>query len=166
MGRWFYSKKDTVEDYRALRISRLKTWGYLSNGGRFGSVTWSWGNEARSGISVLTSISGKSGTARLMYTNTNSWTGEKIDLDYQVQLVTTPCNYGDFRWWFICPLIKNCCPCNRRVGVLFLGVGKYAGCRHCYDLTYTSCQDSHKFDALARSMGLPNETALKRAMGW
>jgi len=50
------------------------------------------------------------------------------------------------------------------LGVLYLA--KYAGCRHCYDLTYESCQESHKFDSLAQRMGLPNEKALKRALGW
>jgi hypothetical protein len=28
--------------------------------------------------------------------------------------------------------------------------GRYFGCRHCYDLTYTSCQESRKYDGLAR----------------
>jgi hypothetical protein len=26
--------------------------------------------------------------------------------------------------------------------------GDYYGCRHCYNLTYQSCRDSHKFDGL------------------
>ncbi|MCE5199571.1 hypothetical protein LLG39_11415 [bacterium] len=31
--------------------------------------------------------------------------------------------------------------------------GKYFGCRQCYNLTYTSCNDSHRFDGLFRLMG-------------
>ncbi len=31
--------------------------------------------------------------------------------------------------------------------------GIYFGCRQCYKLTYESCQESHKYDGLWRSMG-------------
>jgi hypothetical protein len=45
--------------------------------------------------------------------------------------------------------------------------GRSVGSRHCYDLTYTTCQESHKYDGLARmlarNMGCDFETA-KRAM--
>ena len=30
----------------------------------------------------------------------------------------------------------------------------YFGCRHCYELTYASCQESHTYDGLFRRMGL------------
>jgi hypothetical protein len=33
--------------------------------------------------------------------------------------------------------------------------GRYFGCRRCYDLTYTSCQESHKYDKLYRDLGAP-----------
>lgn len=143
-----FNKKSTVDDYRTLSISRLKKWGYLSNSSLYGTVTWSRGGEVISSIGISTRLSEIAGTARLMYANTQLCTNEKTDLDYQVQLVTTSCYFGGIRWWFRCPLSG----CGRRVGVLYLG--KYAGCRHCYDLTYQSCQDSHKSDWLAYMMGM------------
>ena len=40
---------------------------------------------------------------------------------------------------------------NRRVLKLYLGGGKYFGCRHCYCLTYESCQEHDaRVDALRR----------------
>ncbi len=40
-------------------------------------------------------------------------------------------------------------PCERRVGKLWLPPGAiYFGCRHCYGLTYRSCQESHKRDRM------------------
>jgi hypothetical protein len=30
--------------------------------------------------------------------------------------------------------------------------GRYFGCRRCYDLTYRSCQESHKYDSLYRTL--------------
>jgi len=39
------------------------------------------------------------------------------------------------------------------VGKLHLpGRARYFGCRHCHDLTYTSCQESRKRDAFYRYM--------------
>jgi hypothetical protein len=35
------------------------------------------------------------------------------------------------------------------------GGGKHFGCRHCYDLTYTSCQESHKYDSCLAAVGAP-----------
>jgi hypothetical protein len=29
---------------------------------------------------------------------------------------------------------------------------RYFGCRHCHDLTYTSCQESHKYDGVYRRL--------------
>lgn len=45
-------------------------------------------------------------------------------------LAQTPCYFGGFRWWMLCPT------CNRRVGKLYL-IGQYK-CRNCHDLTYRS----------------------------
>ena len=54
-----------------------------------------------------------------------------------VELTWTPCNYGGKRPWFICPATG----CGRRVAVIY-GAGRYFACRHCYDLTYASQQES------------------------
>jgi hypothetical protein len=83
------------------------------------------------------------------------WTATKEEesASYRVGLTTTRPRFGGLRWWFVCPLVKNDVPCGRRVGKLYLPPGgRYFGCRTCYDLTYTSCQESHKYDGLFRLM--------------
>ena len=76
---------------------------------------------------------------------------EKLRLDYRVELTTSRPNFGGLRWWFICPLMINRRACKRRVGKLHLPPGaRYFGCRACHQLTYTSCQESRKWDGLAR----------------
>lgn len=159
MGRWFYNKKDTVSGHHAIDIRKLREWGWLK-GFTCGTLRWSRGGEETGSMDISIDIRTRQGNVWLNYAHNKT-----ESLNYQVQLVTTACNYGGFRWWFLCPLIRNGYPCQRRVGVLYVA-GKYAGCRYCYDLTYESCQDSHKFDFLAQSMGLPNEKALKRVLGW
>ena len=160
MGRWFYSKKDTADGHKSISVKKLKEWGYSAQGWRSGTFTWSRHGEQVGSMGVSVEIQGQIGAMRLTYTY-----DETEQLNYEIKLVSTPCHYGGFRWWFICPLIHDGYPCQRRVGVLYLA-SKYAGCRICYDLTYQSCQDSHKFDALARRIGSPSETALKQALGW
>jgi len=88
----------------------------------------------------------------LFYTHTDRYTGEEKKLEYKVDITTTPCHLGGVRYWFICPLWN----CGRRVGKLYLPSGaKYFGCRHCYDLTYTSCQEhDSRIDALLRNPDL------------
>ena len=53
------------------------------------------------------------------------------------------CNFGGYRWWFICPLVVNGNVCGRRVGALYLGGEEYFGCRHCYNLTYECQKESY-----------------------
>lgn len=62
-----------------------------------------------------------------------NWHGEEVS--QEIFLDWTTCNYGGRRPWFICMA------CGRRVAKIYLGGKKFA-CRHCYNLTYTSCQES------------------------
>lgn len=64
-----------------------------------------------------------------------------------IPVTTTPCYYGGVRYWLRCPAVTDGLLCENRVGVLYLPPGGTVfGCRHCHDLTYESCQQSHKYD--------------------
>ena len=64
-----------------------------------------------------------------------------------IPITTTPCFYGGVRYWLRCPAVSKGLLCENRVGVLYLPPGgSVFGCRHCHDLTYESCQKSHKYD--------------------
>ena len=107
---------------------------------------------------------------RLYYTQTDSSTKEKTELDYKIELAATPCNFGGKRYWFICPLVIDKKPCKRRVAMLYLPPGRqYFGCRHCYNLPYESCRESHKRDRLYRIIGgdIPGglSKAVRRSLG-
>jgi hypothetical protein len=141
MGRYYWSKKDTVEDSRSVSISFLKKHGYFSEPCSM-SGTLSWKNcfgEETGSISVFVSTMYEDSYVRFYYTVTDRSTGEKTDYDYKVQLTTTPCNLGGVRYWFICPLAKNGIYCGRRVAKLYKAPGaNLFGCRHCYNLSYES----------------------------
>ena len=61
--------------------------------------------------------------------------GEWEDVEQDISFDRTQCNYGGVRTWFLCS------QCFRRVAILY-GTGKYFLCRHCYNLTYPSQQES------------------------
>jgi hypothetical protein len=122
-----YNKKTSAEDCRQIDINRLKKDGCLRSGNVF-TTTWtsSMGNKNSIQSFVFRDH------IRITYCITR-FTGEKVDVDYNVNLTWTPCNFGGERLWFICPG-KNC---ERRVGKLYMG-DKYFLCRHCNKLTYES----------------------------
>jgi len=158
--RWgTHRKKTTVEECKILTISLLIDGiNYvIENDYEWrGNVSWSCEGEPRGKISCLVYLENETPKLKLQYTFTKS--GK--EMDYTVQLTYSTLHWGTKRWWFICPLIKGGRICNRRVGKLYLSPGyDYFGCRHCYELTYTSCQESHRFDSLYASMaGMMNIT--------
>jgi hypothetical protein len=91
-----------------------------------------------------------------------SATGESVA--YGIRMVSTPCQLGGVRWWFICPLSKGGTGRGRRVRKLYLR-GKYFGCRHCHALTYTSTResDSRVYAALRAGMHLRGAGDLRGA---
>lgn len=138
--------KAIAEQSNALSIFWLKKYGYLNSGWRSGGIKWIYrmsGNESNIGFTVT--INGSEGdNIKLQYSHTSRETGEKKSMDYEVELTTTPCNYGGKRYWFICPLTKNGRRCGRRVGVLY-SIGKWFGCRHCGEIAYDAQMSGGKF---------------------
>ena len=61
----------------------------------------------------------------------------------RIPLTPTVPYFGGLRWWFRCPL------CGRRVRKLYMpDDDRRFACRCCFQLTYDSCQDSHRWDRL------------------
>ena len=116
-----------------------------------GNLNWSCNGKPSGNIGYIVYLKNGYPEITLQYTIVKS---EK-EMDYPIKLTTTNLYWGDKRWWFICPLVKGGKPCYRRVGKLYLPPGyEYFGCRHCYELTYTSCQESHKYDSLFKKIGM------------
>jgi hypothetical protein len=143
---WRSRKKTVVERCRVLDANRWMREGILK-GGVWQSGSWCWYRDASRkektaaiGYEVNT-LDPAGPWVRLSYT----FTATQQQFDYRVELTTTRPRFGGLRWWFVCPLVVQGCPCNRRVGKLYLPAGgRYYGCRRCYNLTYTSCQQHDK----------------------
>lgn len=145
MGRWYgYGEKTELDGLLKLDAAKLNKWNYFA-GYRSGSLSWTHsGSGQKSSISISVDTMSDYPHARLWYTVTDGWTGEKRDKDYKVELVSTPCHFGGKRWWFICPLVVNGYVCGRRARTLYKG-GDYFGCRVCQRLCYSAQNENHRY---------------------
>lgn len=149
------NKKTTIEQSLTFSVGnfhrRKRTKGS-------GGITWTWWSGNTFSLAYIFSFHG-SPVLTLKY----SWgTGENIEIPLRLQSTST--NFNGSRWWFTCPLIDRGVPCNRRVGKVYLPPGaKYFGCRHCHNLTYRSCQESHQGERILGGRSLENR---KKRLAW
>ena len=153
-GRYADTYDFTIEDCLRIDVNWLKRGGYLKTGCHISSTLhWSQNGRPIGSIGFESRLDLNPPYVRLHYT----W-DKTEQISYQVHLTRTRPNYGGVRWWFVCPGMR----CGRRIGKLYKPPdSKYFLCRTCQHLTYTSCRESHQFDAhyalLARNVGTTPE---------
>jgi hypothetical protein len=160
MGRYRYGSKQEADSLKQVNVSFLKLHGFLRSYFMSGAITWSRNGKKTGAVSIQSHIDDNEQYIRFFYTETDRDTEEKKDFDYKIPLITTPCYFGGFRYWFRCPWYANGVYCGRRVGVLYLG-GKYFACRHCYGLTYASRKISGFEKAFGRVISMPELDEMK-----
>lgn len=136
-------KKTRVERCWTLSTSELRTVFKPTTGFCSGRLEWR-NAEGEATCSIGFEFSQQpSPTFTIFYSAIRQEPKEQQDLRYPIELVTAPCRFGGRRYWFICPAVKNGVPCRRKVMKLYLPPGQtiYFACRHCYELTYRSCQE-------------------------
>ncbi len=105
----------------------------------------SWGENASHGsISYELCLTPDYPRLHLSYVIGSDYSEEKKEIKYMVPIIQTDCYFGSTRFWFQCSLYKNGERCGRRVGVLYKA-GEYFGCRHCYELTYSSRNENRRY---------------------
>jgi len=167
-GRWGWrDKKTTVEECLTLTAGKLARDGVIARSSGSGWLSWTSTTTGEQTASAGYSREGNDDLVvlRLRYT-VGRRDGEKQDIEVPIVIQTTPSAVGGIRWFFTCPLIVNGRSCGRRVGKLYLPpVARYFGCRHCHDLTYTSCQESHRLNTLFRPLAWNTEDDVKLVKG-
>jgi len=150
MGRDPYSDRLTVEQCKSISTKVLKQNHLLNGDVRLSACSW----KQNEGIAIVISTVKGDEYIRFVYIETNRQIAKKTKRDYKAHLTWTLCFFAGRRWWFICPMEIDGEDCNRRVGVLYLPNGKSFGCRHCHNLTYRSCQESHQYDSFFMKIGV------------
>ncbi len=151
---WRPPKKPVVERCLFLDANRWTREGILKSGVCHAG-SWGWTYPGGKGFSVryeVNTLDPGRPVLRLAYSWAWAGSEELHSASYALRLTTTRPHFGGLRWWFVCPLVADGRPCNRRVGKLYLPPrARHFGCRHCHSLTYTSCQHHDKrVDALRR----------------
>jgi len=135
--------KNTADDLNQISVSVLNRHHFFS-GWKSGTMDWTISSgceEQKNSVNLAVSTENGNGYLRIYYTQTNRSTDERVKFDYKIPLTSTPCRYGGRRYWFTCPWYRNGIYCGRRVGSLYLGGDQFA-CRHCYNLTYKTRNQS------------------------
>jgi hypothetical protein len=148
-GDWYrFNKKPTVGECRSVDVRRLHREELLKPGQLF---SWSWSRAGREVASIGTLVLGEHRPERvvLLFRHKSGLHAEWEDVQEQVELAWTSCNFGGERPWFICPGTG----CGRKVAILY-GPGRYFLCRHCYDLSYQSQRDNKMYRALHRAQDI------------
>jgi hypothetical protein len=97
--------RSTIEDGLVLDLNKLIRDRLFRPGTWSGSLVWSQLDSGRvvASIGYEAHRGDERGWARLRYTTTNTWSGEKTHQDYCIDLATTPQPFGGRRWWWVCP---------------------------------------------------------------
>lgn len=133
------------EDCKSISIFNLRKWGVFKRVYYRGSIYWTIGeNEKRGNVGYELDLEKRN--FKLSYKIRDRNDGEEWrNIEYSIPLLSTPCKYGNVRWWFQCPMHKSGRYCGRRVAKLYLAGGsEYFACRHCYDLAYQSQMEGGK----------------------
>jgi hypothetical protein len=147
-------RRPVVDHGLKLDRYKLQRDGLLSTraGGRvLGSLIWSntATGERVASISYTVDYAAKSLTLHYMTTVRE----EQHEVNDLIWLSVQRTNFGGSRFLFICPR------CMRLAAKLHLPCGAiYFRCRRCYNLTYQSSNESHRFDSLF--WRIPAETRL------
>ena len=150
-------KKITVEQCLTVDINKYIKAGLLHRS--CGELQWCWGEKEIASVSyTLKDIGFRQREPIYVLTLHPSLfrRGRWVPVTQDIPLLTTQLYLGGIRYWFSCP------ECGQRVGKLHLphGGDRFL-CRNCYDLTYESCQECHRFDWFFAQMGIPPKVGMQ-----
>jgi hypothetical protein len=134
--------KPIRESLLPISIYKFKEWGYLNEAYTAGNIYWADAMGYKKDVLFEINLSDK--FFKLKYKVRPFGSGEEYqEIEEKYKITSTPCNYGGKRYWFICPMTSNGKHCGKRVANLYIGSGSnYFACRHCYNMTYSSRNDS------------------------
>lgn len=143
MGRYYYNKRSTTDEYYSIEMPFFTKYGYLKDGITYksGGLIWKTnGNENGSmSFAVTKNDDTNTGYIRVYFTQTDRATQEKKDIDYSIRIIATPCHFGWRRWWFLDP----CSDKPLRCATLYLQSNWAFASRKTLNLAYKSQNDSY-----------------------
>jgi len=139
-----HSRRTTVENCLSLDTNNFSQWGYLKPGDRIGNLTWSRNGNETGSCRFYSHVDDLHASITFNY----NYKGEKHP-DIKVNLCWYSPGFGGRRYLFLCPF------CGRKMRTMHIRGGEIA-CRICHNLSYTSCNENHKYDSLFMRMARSN----------
>src|SRR5262245_14585291 len=117
-----HHKKETVERCITLGVDDLRRQGALVAGeSATDTLVWNYASGGKFRVHYEVDLTDDyQPLVRLSYAWVWTLSRQKESANYIVRLTTTAQRFGGVRWWFLCPLLVQHRPCNRRVGKLHL----------------------------------------------
>jgi len=133
----------TTEESKKIEMKYLKDSGYLC-GWTSRIIQWTINGEPSGKIRIGLAVDHFTDEPHAILNYKTQPCGEDwIDIEYKVEMSSTPCRYGGKRWWFHCPIAR----CGRRCSILYQD-RSYFVCRKCARLSYESQRYSGKYSML------------------
>lgn len=145
MSRYSGGGKTEADDLKRISIYWLNKNLYLT-GYKVGGIKWIYNNTEEQSVGIVVSIKDDDSSLRIHYSLNKN--GSETTYNYKIPIERTLCNFGGFRYWFICPWYKGGIYCGKRVANIYCK-SKYFSCRHCNELTYRS----RKASGISKSLG-------------
>ena len=131
-----YSTRSYTDDYLDLDIRLMNQRGWL-NKSNYQNLSWKRNGQEIGSIKFLVwtrvQFPDDKPSIRVKY-KSRTYGGDWQELNYEIGLETTKCNFGGVRYWFECP------ECHKRACVLYGGT--IFKCRTCHDLVHKSRNES------------------------
>ncbi len=97
--RYYCHRKATAEESCRLRISKLRKDGLLSDQAT-GKMSWTSSMTGKE-TTIIVGVNLADTPFVVLVYSLKDRDGNKTDYSYHVLLVTTPCNFGGVRYWFL-----------------------------------------------------------------
>lgn len=158
----YINKPKKIETDNCLKLSIFSlNQKHVLRDGNDGDISWSFPNGNKSYVHFHIFWDIGVYYIQLVYTAIDLERNRK-QINYDIELTTTPCNFGGKRFWFLCSGFSEGKVCGKRVAVLYKpSFGEYFSCRHCYNLTYESSNLSGRKKKLGKFATLPELEELR-----
>ncbi|WP_415887691.1 hypothetical protein ACMXYO_06350 [Neptuniibacter sp. QD37_6] len=124
-GKYYrFTRSVTTDQVPSVDLRYLKKEGVFDAGGK-GILSWSLAGADVGQVAYHCDLSG----ITLRYGDQSDVKEQRLSFDH------TPCHYGGYRKWFLCP------GCHSRSLVMYLKDGCFA-CRSCHHLSYRSSNET------------------------
>ena len=137
-----------VEDCLSIDIDQLARAGAFDPEIAQGHLVWRYGLTGDRLAEVNYSVDLNAASELVLSLELKAADGVIVSRQLLPISVTYPF-FGGVRHWVHCGVPLATASCNARMRVLYLPPEeKVFGCRTCYDLTYSSCRASHRYDGM------------------